>query len=218
MKYENFKVYIAGDSTVQTYKESDFPQAGWGQFISMYFTEKLEFVNKSIGGRSSKTFIKEGRLEKILEVIKENDYLLIQMGHNDASIDKPERFTEPTIEYKKYLKIYLDSAREKEAIPILITPVATLKFDGKHFANEFEKYCISMKELAVKENIKCIDLMKESLEYFEKVGYDYAYKMFMISNNKTDCTHFTHKGAKNIAEILSKELVKIDNNFSKYYI
>jgi hypothetical protein len=113
--------------------------------------------------------------------------------------------------------MYIDGAKEKGAIPILITPAATLKFDGKHFTNEFIEYCMSMKELALQEDTKCIDLMGKSLEYFERTGYDYVYNMFMISYNNTDCTHFTYKGAKNIAEILSKELVKIDNIFSKYY-
>jgi lysophospholipase L1-like esterase len=210
------KVYIAGDSTVQTYNEKHLPQAGWGQFIAEHFTANVEFINHSIGGRSSKSFIKEGRLDSILKVIGKGDYLIIQMGHNDASMDKPERYTEPYIEYKEYLKMYIDGAKQNGAIPILITPIATLNFDGKHFIKGFTEYCSSMEKLASQEDVKFINLMRKSLEHFTSVGYDEAYTFFMISSNGIDPVHFTEKGAKRIANIVSKELVKVETIFSEY--
>lgn len=213
---KHIKVYIAGDSTVQTYDESHKPQAGWGQFINKYFTEDVEFKNHAFAGRSSKSFINEGRLDSILNLIGQDDYLLIQMGHNDAAIDKPERYTEPNLEYKKYLKMYIDGARKHGAIPVLITPVATLKYEDEKFVNEFPDYCTSMKQLAADENLQCIDLMSKSLEYFKSVGYDETYTMFMASTNGTDYAHFTEKGAGIIAEIISKEIVNKDINLSKY--
>lgn len=202
-------VYIAGDSTVQTYDESCKPQAGWGQFIQNYFHDDgVEFFNHAIGGRSSKTFINEGRLKTILEKIKENDYLLIQMGHNDASIDKPERYTEPKNEFKEYLSQYIDGARKRGARPILITPVATLKFENNTFLNQFPEHCASMKELAEKKDVQLIDLMNISLNYFKEIGYDETYKLFMISYNGTDFAHFTEKGANVIARLLAEEIKK----------
>jgi lysophospholipase L1-like esterase len=213
---KHVKVYMAGDSTVQTYDKSQSPQAGWGQFIANNFTTNVEFINHSIGGRSSKSFINEGRLDPILKEIKKGDYLLIQMGHNDASIDKPERYTEPHKEYKNYLKMYIDGARKNGAIPILITPIATLNFNGKHFIKGFTEYCTSMKQLASQEEVKFIDLMGKSLEYFTSVGYDEAYTFFMISSNGIDPVHFTEKGAKRIADIVSKELINIETVFSRY--
>ncbi|MDS0525658.1 rhamnogalacturonan acetylesterase [Clostridium sp. SHJSY1] len=210
------KVYIAGDSTVQTYDKSHIPQAGWGQFIDSYFKTNINFINHSMAGRSSKSFVKEGRLNSILDAIEEKDYLLIQMGHNDAAKDKPERYTKPYDEYKEYLKMYIDGARKKGAIPILITPVATLNFDGKQFVNDFHEYCNSMKELAMEKKVKCIDLMENSLEYFTSIGYDETYTLFMVSSNGTDYAHFNQKGAKRIADIVSKELVKVDNIFLNY--
>lgn len=207
-KGEIIKVYIAGDSTVQTYDESCIPQAGWGQFIDSYFKTNIRFINHAIAGRSSKSFIREGRLDSILYKMEKDDCLLIQMGHNDAAIDKPERYTEPCSEYKQYLKMYIDGAKKRGAIPILITPVATLNFDGEKFNNDFPKYCSSMKELAMEEQVKCIDLMRKSLEYFTFIGYDESYTLFMASSNGTDYAHFNEKGANIIASIVSKELIK----------
>lgn len=213
MSNKKIKVYLAGDSTVQTYSIDCAPQAGWGQFIENYFNDKVEFFNHAIGGRSSKTFINEGRLKSILDKIEKDDYLMIQMGHNDASIDKPERYTEPNFEYKEYLSRYIDGALEKGAIPILITPVATLKFDGKNFLNEFPEYCNSMKQLAEEKNVGIVDLMNISLEYFKKIGYDETYRLFMASFNGTDYTHFTEKGANAIAKLISEEVKKLDIKF-----
>lgn len=216
MENKKVKIYLAGDSTVQAYDSSFKPQAGWGQFIENYFNDSVEIINNAIGARSSKTFINEGRLKNILDKIEKDDYLIIQMGHNDASIDKPERYTEPKFEYKNYLKEYIEGAREKGAIPILITPVATFKFDGKYFLNEFPEYCNSMKELAKEKNVELIDLMEISLEYYKSAGYDKTYSLFMVSSNGTDYTHFTEKGANIIAELISKEIKKMNIDISRY--
>lgn len=215
MNNKKIRVYLAGDSTVQTYSINCAPQAGWGQFIENYFNDKVQVLNHAIGGRSSKTFINEGRLKNILDKIEKDDYLIIQMGHNDASIDKPERYTEPNFEYKEYLSEYIDGAFKKGAIPILITPVATLKFDGENFLNEFPEYCNSMKQLAKDKCVIIIDLMSIILEYFKKIGYDETYELFMVSSNGTDYTHFTEKGANTIAKLVSEEIKKIDINFLK---
>src|SRR6266571_2401212 len=78
-------IYIAGDSTVMTYKASYnlYPQQGWGGRLPDYFTTAVTWSNRAIGGRSSKSFVDEGRLASILSVILPGDYLFIQFGHND---------------------------------------------------------------------------------------------------------------------------------------
>lgn len=77
-------IYLAGDSTVQTYGDST-NQGGWGQFLGSHLPEHIQVINRAIGGRSSKTFVEEGRLQAILDVIEPDDWLFVQMGHNDAS-------------------------------------------------------------------------------------------------------------------------------------
>jgi hypothetical protein len=121
-------VYIAGDSTVQTYDEYWRPEAGWGQMIPRFFSSDVSFKNHAIGGRSTKTFINEGRLDNILREIKPNDFFLIQFGHNDATISVPERYASVP-DYKNYLKTYINGARQRGAIPILVTPVGRRDFN-----------------------------------------------------------------------------------------
>lgn len=211
-------VYICGDSTVQTYSASYAPQAGWGQFIAKYFTTDILFVNKAIAGRSSKSFIADGRLDEIINIIKANDYLFVQFGHNDATISKPERYAEPNTTYKECLRQFIDRARAKSAIPVLITPVARLNYSNGIFKNDFPAYCTAMKEVAKEKNVPCIDLMSKSISYYTSLGYDKVYPFYMVSSNGTDYTHFTDVGATLIARIVSEGVKEAGLDMAKYLI
>ncbi|MEC1352968.1 rhamnogalacturonan acetylesterase [Bacillus sonorensis] len=207
-------IYLAGDSTVQNY-QANSPQGGWGEFLQSYLSEDVQVVNRAIGGRSSKTFVEEGRLAAILEVIKKGDWLFVQMGHNDSSKDKPERYTDPYTTYKQYLRMYIEGARQKEATPLLITPVARLHYENGVFLNDFPDYCIAMKQLAEEEHVLLIDLMNKSLQHFAEKGYSDIFKYFMISENVNDYTHFTKKGAWEIAKLVSSGMQELGLPFVK---
>jgi len=216
MSQAQINVYLAGDSTVQTYGKQQAPQAGWGQYIEHHFTNDIHIHNHAIGGRSSKTFITEGRLENITANIDVGDYLLIQMGHNDSTKSRPARYTEPYEDYKTYLKEYVTHAREKGAFPILITPVGRLHYVNDAFLADFGDYCNAMKEVAEENDALLIDLMTRSLDYFEAIGYEATKKLFMVSVNGTDHTHFTDQGAKAMAQLVCQGIQKLDIDLSTY--
>lgn len=215
-KDQGVSAYLASDSTVQDYGPEDAPQAGWGMYIGDYFTGDVRFFNHAIGGRSSRTFVEEGRLDAILKEIQAGDFLFIQMGHNDSTESKPERYTEPYTTYKLYLKKYVDGARKKKAMPILITPAARLHYEDGTYLNDFPDYCKAMKQVADEEGVLLIDLMARSLEHLAAVGYDEAFTYFMVSSNDTDYTHFTEKGANAMASVLSREVKQLGIEISKY--
>jgi len=210
------KIYLAGDSIAQSYGPDRAPLAGWGQFISDYFTDDVKFVNKSIAGRSSKTFVMEGRLDEILNEIGENDYLFILLGHNDSTVERPQRYTEPYTEYKQYLRMFIDGARKHGATPVLVTPAPKLNYKDNKFVMDFADYCAAMKQVAEEENVKIIDLMSKCLEYLTSVGYDEAYTMYMISKNGTDIAHLTEKGANRIAGLVAEGVKELNIDISKY--
>ncbi|SHN36147.1 rhamnogalacturonan acetylesterase [Gracilibacillus kekensis] len=199
------RIFLASDSTCQTYTEEHYPQAGWGQFLSNYLSN-FKIENHAIGGRSSKTFIEEGRLVKILAEISKDDYLIIQMGHNDSTKERPARFTEPYNDFKKYLKQYIHGARAKHAIPIIVTPVTRLHYVKGEFLQDFGDYCNAIKEVADEENVLLIDLMTLSNRHLQSIGYDKAKDYYMVSANGEDCTHFTIKGADQIAKLIALQL------------
>ena len=216
MTIKKMNIFLAADSTVQSYGLSEKNQGGWGEFLQDYLTADIQVINHAIGGRSSKTFVEEGRLHKIVGELKEGDYLLIQMGHNDATANKPERYTDPSTTYKAYLKMYVEGARKCQAEPILITPVARLHCENDQFINDFPEYCQAMKELAKEENVVLIDLMEKSLRVFEFIGYEEAFTYFMASVNETDFTHFTKKGANQMAKLVAKGIKESQLPISKF--
>lgn len=216
MKEHKKKIYLAADSTVRDYDKSQYPQAGWGQFIRDYLTDKVAIENHAVGGKSSKTFMTEGLLDPILKEIQEGDYLFIQFGHNDSTKDRPQRYTEAYEDYKVYLQRYIEEARAKKAIPILITPVGRLNYINQEFLIDFGDYCNAMKEVAEENDVYIIDLMKKSVDYLSSIGYERAKELFMISVNGTDCTHFTEQGAKVMAKLVCQGIKELNHPLANY--
>lgn len=206
-------VYLAGDSTVQTYDPGFAPQAGWGQMIGRYFDEKVAFYNHAIGGRSSKNFISQGRLDEILRVINPGDYLMVQFGHNDATVGVDDRYASPA-DYKEYLRTYVNGARQRGATPVLVTPVGRRDFDeatGK-FNVSFPEYVEKMKELAAEENVALVDLSSLSRAYYDEIGPEATKSVFLHvdagvypnrPNGTVDNTHFQEYGAIHIARLVA---------------
>lgn len=205
-------VFLAGDSTVSDYSSSFAPRAGWGQFIHRYFDDTIVVKNAATPGRSSKSFIAEGRLESILKQIKKGDYLFIQFGHNDEKKNDPSRYTEPYSTYKSYLKQYIDGARAKQAIPVLVTPVERRNFTNEGRAlNSHGEYPTAMKELGMEKHVPMIDLTAKSKGLFQELGPDRTKDVFLwlepgenknYPNGVQDNTHFQVAGAKEIARLV----------------
>ncbi len=219
-------VYLAGDSTVQTYDEYWKPEAGWGQMISRYFSSDITFKNHAIGGRSTKSFLNEGRLDTILREIKPNDYFFIQFGHNDATVSIPERYASVP-DYKNYLKTYVNGARQRGAIPILVTPVGRRDFNpetGK-FNVSFANYVQGMKEVATEMNVNLVDLSARSVAYYDSIGPEGTLSVFLhtdpgvytaFPNGSQDNTHFQEYGAIQLARLVSDEIKKLNIPLSSY--
>ena len=209
-------IYIAGDSTAATKALDKRPETGWGQMIQEYFDSNVEIKNFAVNGRSSKSFIDEKYLDKIFESIKEDDFLLIQFGHNDQKTDW-ERHTEPFGSYKEYLTKYIVGARAAGAKPILLTSVHRRFFDqDERIKDTHGDYLVAMRELALDMNVPLIDVAEKSKELFERIGIENTKKIFLwltagensnYPNGVEDNTHFCEEGAKAIAELIAKAIV-----------
>ncbi len=207
-------IYIAGDSTVQTYKASYAPQQGWGAKIGGYFTDNVTISNHAIAGRSSKSFYDNGRLDTILNSIQAGDYLLIQFGINDGASSKPERYaptcgkvpgTEGSFEF--YMAKYIEGAKAKGATPILITPTLSLKSQsGGKFVQNYTNYTDSVKKLADYYKIPYINLNGLMVDHYNKIGYDAAYQYHMCATGSSDMTHFTETGANAVAGLIANAI------------
>ena len=130
-------IFIIGDSTAAKKDISTgSPERGWGMALQCYFDSAyIRVDNHAVNGRSSKSFIDEGRWDKVLSAMKPGDYVIIQFGHND---EKPavERHTDPGSTFDYNLAKFVRETRERGGIPILMNPVVRRNFAQKPLKND----------------------------------------------------------------------------------
>jgi lysophospholipase L1-like esterase len=202
-------IYLAGDSTMQTYKESETPMRGWGQYLDRFFDEDVNVVNRAIGGRSTKTFINENRWQGIVDELQKGDWVFIQFGHNDNS-SKPERHTTPE-DYRDNLRRFVNEVCAKKANPVLLTSITMRRFDeqGKVITT-IGPYPDITREVAAEMKVPMIDLNKKTGDYVQSLGAEEAKKLYMwlepgdhpkYPEGLEDDTHMQEPGALKVAEL-----------------
>ena len=198
-------IVIIGDSTVCNYPPES-PSRGWGQFIAEHFKDGVHVANHAASGRSTKTFIAEGRWKRALA--EKPDFVLIQFGHNDShGAGKPEA-TDAATDYRDFLRRYVDESRAAKAVPIFITPMHRRNFDADGKLKDIlQPYADAMKAVAAEKKVPLIDLHASSGALFSKLGKDHCPE---LANAPTDFTHFNEKGARAMSALVMKELPATD--------
>ena len=173
-------VYIAGDSTAANKTADKRPETGWGEMLQQYFDPaKVVVDNRAMNGRSTKTFISEGRWQAIIDKLKKGDWVFVQFGHNDESKEKGERYTPPDA-YRANLIRFIGDVRGKNANIVLMTPVMRRKFDkdGK-FQDTHGEYPDIVRSVAKEQKVPLIDMHRTSEAVLVKYGPDGSRKLFL---------------------------------------
>ncbi|MFE7898589.1 rhamnogalacturonan acetylesterase [Streptomyces sp. NPDC057424] len=200
-------LYIAGDSTAAQKYADAAPETGWGMALPFFLREPLKVSNHAVNGRSSKSFIDEGRLDAILAAIRPGDLLLIQFGHNDAKSDDPTRYTEPWTTYQDHLRRYIAGARARGARPVLATSVERRRFDANGNARSSHgEYPAAMRALARAEGVALLDIQALSIALWQELGVEETKKYFNWTETEQDNTHFNPPGAIAVARLVVREL------------
>ncbi len=214
------KIFWAGDSTVKQNYYMSFPQTGIGQAYGLFLKKKIKIENFAENGRSTKSFINEGRLDAIDAKIGEGDFLYIQFGHNDEKPDEA-RYTDSFGEYQDNLRKFVDVARKHGAYPLFITSLYRRLFnedkktlvEGTH-----QDYPDAMIALAKELDVPVIDLCALSKAKIEEAGYEVTKKWFLhvpagiypnFPNGKEDNSHLQYEGAYVFSHIIADEVAKI---------
>jgi lysophospholipase L1-like esterase len=195
------RIYIAGDSTASQKYAAAFPETGWGMALPWYVTPRIEVVNHAMNGRSSRSFLAEGRLDAILDVIQPADVLQVQFGHNDQKPDPVG--TDPWTTYRSHLRLYLDAARERGAVPVLLTPASRRRYDDAgNAAQSHGFYPDAMRALAAAEGVHLIDITAQTIALWQELGPEGSRPNFV----PTDNTHFSQPGAGLVARMVARGL------------
>jgi lysophospholipase L1-like esterase len=210
------RIFIASDSTAANYDASKYPQLGWGMMLKCGLAPDIEVINRAVGGRSTRTFISEGRWDTLIADARPGDVVLIQFGHNDASHSRPERYAPAHTAYRDNLLRMIWEAKGRGLFPVLVTPPARRSFEDKRAKADFAEYSQVMRELVVSTNTPLIDLEARSRALVERAGEEGAKRYFLhYSANEgvkafpkgiADDTHFSELGARAMAEIVAREL------------
>lgn len=203
-------IYLAGDSTMAAKATNKRPETGWGESLAACFSPTdIRIVNRAMNGRSTRSFVAEGRWKAIVDSLAPGDYVLIQFGHNDAKVNAPVGVTPE--EYRTNLSRFVDEVREKDATPVLLTPVARRSWEEDKLIDTHGAYPDVVRAVAKAKKVPFVDMNKNSIRVLERYGPDSSSALFlhlepgMHSNYPTgvaDNTHFSPLGAREMAGIM----------------
>jgi lysophospholipase L1-like esterase len=183
--------------------------------LKCFLDDSVTVDNRARGGRSTKSFIAEGLLDALAGQTSPGDTVLIQFGHNDATVSKPERYASPA-DYRTNLMRFITMVREKKAYPVLLTPVAQRTFKDGVLGESHGPYSDAVRDLARETNTPLVDLDADSREYFQAAGEEGSKKYFLqytpedhvprYPDGISDNTHFNELGARVVAALVARRL------------
>ncbi|MFM8618047.1 MAG: rhamnogalacturonan acetylesterase [Opitutaceae bacterium] len=209
------KVLLAGDSTMSD-KPLDLPERGWGMALGALLDPAVKVDNRAMNGRSTKSFIDEGRWAKLTGDLSAGDFVLIQFAHNDEKKEDPKRYTDPATSFRDNLRRFIAETRARGATPILATPVCRRKFDreGK-LVPTHGAYPESVRAVAREEKTPLLELEQATARWLQAEGDEPSRRFFMwiapgthpkIPDGRKDDTHFVAAGAEAVAALAATEI------------
>jgi lysophospholipase L1-like esterase len=210
-------LHMVGDSTMANKPVIPAnPERGWGQMLHLYFQDAVRVENYAQNGRSSKTFIAEGRWDKVVAALKPGDFVIIQFGHNDEKTNEVKRGTAPFGEYTTNLVRFVREAREHKATPILATPTTRRKFDASGMVtNSHGVYPEAVRKVAAVEKVPLLEVTTATEKLLQQLGPEGSKRLFdwipagefaPDSKKLEDDTHFNAYGASRVCDLAVVEI------------
>ena len=222
-------IFMIGDSTMANKSlDKGNTERGWGMVLGEMLQGAIRVDNHAVNGRSSKSFIDEGRWDKVLEKLHPGDYVIIQFGHNDEK-PKADRHTDPYTSFKDNLHRFIRETREKGATPILLNSIVRRKFDADsiHLADTHGDYVIAPKQVAEEAHVAFVDAELLTRRLVEGMGKEHSKQLFMwvparefefAPEGKQDDTHLNIQGAHIVARLLFEQIINEVPALRPYYI
>lgn len=209
-------VFIAGDSTAAEKRADRRPETGWGEHLQSFFdADEVRVVNLARNGRSTRTFIEEGRWDALLDEVRPGDVVLVQFGHNDQSESRPDRYTPPD-PFRANLERFVRDVRSREATPVLLTPVVRRRFDeAGRFYDVHGIYPDLTRAVAAETGAPLLDVQRSSEALVRGAGVEGSKALFLhlapgehpnYPDGLTDDTHFSPQGAAAVAGLVAEAL------------
>lgn len=172
--------------------------------------------NYAMNGRSTKSFIDEGRWGYVLNRIHRGDIVMLQFGHNDSKIDDPKRYASVE-QYEDNLMKMTEEAQKKGATVIIATPISRRYFREGKFYPRHGGYPEGARRVAQRMNVPCLDLEQATADWIIGLGDEASKAYFMnvapgectkFPEGKTDNTHLRENGAMVVGAMAAKMIVE----------
>lgn len=212
---EPVSIYLAGDSTMAQKLVHYRPETGWGEALQQYFDiDRVRVVNLARNGRSTRSFVAEGRWESLLAALKPGDYVFVQFGHNDEKSENPSVYADPRTDYPGNLRRFVSEVRARGGHPVLLTPVARRRFADGTVQDTHGAYPDAVRSVAGSESVPLIDMQLRSTAILQRYGDEGSRALYLHIDSTArhpnyprgvrDDTHFSALGA----EVMAREVVE----------
>ena len=217
-------LFLCGNSTVVDQEHE--PYASWGQIIPRWFDERICIANHAESGLTARVFINSNRLEKVLSMMRQGDYVICEFGHNDQK--EHNAGDGAWYHYAYQLKIFVDKVREAGGNVIFVTPTQRRRFDDATHSKIMEThgdFPDAMRMVARREGVPVIELHDMTRTLFESLGYEYSKNALVhypanTFPNQTkaleDNTHFSPYGAYEVAKMVIMGMKQLQLPISAY--
>jgi lysophospholipase L1-like esterase len=211
-------IHFVGDSTMADKPKLDLPERGWGQLFREFVKPTARVENHAVNGRSTKSFIDEGRWQKVVDALQPVDWVIIQFGHNDEKSEDPTRYTRPDFEYRQNLERFVRETRAGGGHPVLATSVVRRRWseDGK-LVDTHGEYPNIVRKVAEEQKVPLLDMQKLTAELEEQRGIEGSKKFHLwfapgehpgLPKGLQDDTHYSELGAHTVANLAAREIIR----------
>jgi lysophospholipase L1-like esterase len=197
-------VWLAGDSTMAQKQPDKRPETGWGEALQPCFdSADVRIANRAMNGRSTRSFVAEGRWKAIVDSLKAGDYVLIQFGHNDEKVGTAN-YSSPE-DYRRNLVGFAADVRARGGHPVLFTPVVRRRFEGARLVDTHGAYPDAARAAAAEAKVPLVDMTRASAALVEPMGPDSSRALWLhlepganpnYPAGVRDDTHFNPLGAQ----------------------
>ena len=214
---EKTTVYMVGDSTMADKPNPETnPERGWGQLLPRFFDDQVVVRNFAVNGRSTKSFIDEGKWDAVAKQLHRGDYVFIQFGHNDQKSEDSARYTNPYTAYRRNLERFVTESRARGATPVLFSSIVRRSFSDKGvLLDTHGAYPLVAREVARDLQVPFVDLQLLTEELVLRAGPEGSKSLYvwvtpgsnaMYPQGRQDDTHLSVAGATEVARLAAAAL------------
>ena len=234
-------VFITGDSTVKNKDSDKDGMWGWGsQAYTVFDQNKVTCVNVAKAGRSTRSYVREGRWEQVYNTLQPGDFVLLQFGHNDIcpiadakergvipgtadtchvyKMEKDGRY-EVVYSFGWYLRKMIDDCREKGATPILVSLTPRNEWPHGKVERRNDSYGKWYREVVEQTGVDFLDVHNISADFLDRKFASKSEEKSKKAASRyfnNDHTHTSLAGARMNAQSVAKGLRDINSPLAAY--